>query len=186
MTKLKALSVLQSQEYCLEKFGEAAVARVRDSLSDEVRVALFESALLPVDWVEVRYAVEHAVALDRLLGEGDGKLIATMVRDLAAKHMKGLYRMLFLLASPSAILEKSDRLWPRYYDRGASPTEVHKEGHATSRITGCPDLPQHHEWLVLPYLEEMLRQAGAKDIAVKHTHCVAHGAEQCTTDIRWR
>jgi hypothetical protein len=186
MTKLKALSFIQARDYTREKYGLDAADRVKEALSKEAREVLYSELLLPGDWVDVRLAVEHTVVLDQLLGDGDGKLAADLVREIAASHFKGLYRVMFLLASPRSVLEKSSRLWPRYYDQGESPVVIHTDGHATSQIVGCPDMPQHHEWLVLPYVEEVLRQAGAKDVTAEHLQCVADGAEFCATDVRWK
>jgi hypothetical protein len=186
MTKLKALSILQARAYSLEKFGVDAIERVQASLSEEVRSQLYSEHLLPVDWIEVELAVQHVQAYDNVLGTGDGELASSLVRAVAERHFKGLYRVVFLVASPQAVLEKSSRLWTRYYDRGESLVTVHEPGHATSRIVGCPDLPLGHEILILPYQEEVLRQCGAKQPSAVHTRCVATGAEHCETEIRWK
>jgi hypothetical protein len=186
MTKLKALSILQARAYTLEKYGAEATERVKASLSDEVRAQLYSEQLLPVDWIEVELAVKHVQAYDNIVGTGDGQLATSLVREVAERHFKGLYRVLFLVASPRSVLEKSARLWTRYYDQGESLVTIHEPGHATSRIVGCPDLPLGHEILILPYQEEVLRQCGAKQPNAVHTLCVATGAQHCETEIRWK
>jgi hypothetical protein len=186
MTKLKALSFIQARDFMRERYGPEATERVKAALSAEALEVVAAEHLLPVDWIDVRIAVEYTVALDKVVGKGDGTLAAFMVREIAANHFKGVYRVLFMLTSPRGILEKSSRLWPRYYDTGESPVELHGDGHATVRILNCPDLPEHHEWLILPYLEEVLHQAGAKEVTTQHFQCVARGAEYCATNIRWK
>jgi hypothetical protein len=186
MTKLKALSILQARTYTRQQYGENVEERVKAALSEEVRAVLYSADLLPTDWIEVEMALEQVMAFDRVVGTGDGEVAKALVRDVAQRHFKGLYRVLFLVASPQSVLEKSSRLWTRYYDRGESELVIHKPGHATSRVRGCPDLPRGHEVLVTPYQEEVLRQCGAKEPSAVHKLCVATGSEYCETEIRWK
>jgi len=186
MTKLKALSILQARTYTRQKYGADAEVLIKAAISEEVRAVLYSDQLLAEDWIEVGVALELVMAVDRVLGNGDGELAKTLVRETAERHFKGLYRMIFMVTSPQAVLEKSSRLWSRYYDRGESVLTIHGPGHATARILGCPDLPLGHEVLITPYHEEVLRQCGAKQPSAVHTRCVATGAEYCETEVRWR
>lgn len=160
---------------------------MKSALSEKVRVEYFNESLIPADWMELDTVVTLTVTYDKLFGTGDGRAAATMVRALAHQHVNGIYRPLFVTApEPIQVLEKAGRLWSRYYDQGESMIDVRAENHAVKRIVGCPDLPLHHEWLVLPYYEELLRSAGARDVTSRHLRCVAQGAEYCESDIRWR
>jgi hypothetical protein len=187
MTKIKALSVLQCREYIFGQIGEPGVAQLKAALSEKVRVEYFNESLMPPDWVELDTVVTLTVTYDKLFGSGDGRAAGTMVRSLAHQHVHGIYRPLFVTApTPLQVLEKAGRLWNRYYDHGESSIDVKTENHAVKRIIGCQDLPLQHDWLVLPYYEELLRSAGARDVTSKHLRCVALGAEYCESDIRWR
>jgi hypothetical protein len=186
MTRLKALSILQARTYTRQLYGAGIEERVKAALSDEVRQVLYSDQLLPGDWIEVAAGLEQVMVFDRVVGTGDGEIAKKLVRDVAQRHFKGLYRVLFMVASPESVLEKGSRLWTRYYDRGESSLVIHEPGHATSRIHGCPDLPLGHEVLVTPYQEELLRQCGAKQPSAVHRLCVAKGSEFCETEIRWK
>jgi hypothetical protein len=187
MTKIKALSVLQCRTYILDQIGESGVEHLKAALSPKVRSEYYNDNLIPADWMELDTVVELTVTYDQLFGAGDGRVASTMVRALAHDHVRGIYRPLFMTApTPMQVLEKAGRLWSRYYDQGESMIDVKAENHAAKRILGCTDLPLHHEWLVLPYYEELLRSAGARDVSSRHLRCVALGAEYCESEIRWR
>src|SRR5262245_9678497 len=169
MTKLKALSTLQTRAYTLEKYGPEVAERVRAALSEEIRNALYAEYLMASDWIEVAHTLEQLRAFDRVVGTGDGELAKTLIREVAAQHYKGLYRVALASAPPDVVLEKSSKLWSRFYDKGEAVVTFHGPGHATSRIINCPDLPLGHELLVTPYQEEILRQSGAKHPVATHT-----------------
>lgn len=187
MTKLKALSVLQCREHILGRYGEDGIRRVQDALSPAARAVIYADDLISTDWIEMAHAVEHAQAYDLAFGTGDGEAAAQMIHEITAQHFNGLYRSVFAAAAtPLAVLERSSRLWSRFYDQGESQIEIHSETSVTKRVLGCPDMPRDHDCLMSPYYEELVRQCGGRDVICKHTRCVALGADRCETTIRWR
>ena len=185
MTKLKALSVLECREYVRDRFGAEAIARVQTAMSATARGQVYSEQLLSSDWVDVEAALEHALIVDSLLGQGDGKLCEEMIAELTARHHRGLYKAILSAPNPREALARSGRLWPRFYDRGEVFVEFPTPTSAIKRIVGCRDLPEHHEWMVLPYYAETIRQAGGRDVECEHVQCVASGAEQCITRLHW-
>ncbi len=186
MTRVKALSVLQVLELLKQRYGEAQLESVKQRLSPEARHVLYESPLVPTDWVELSHAVENMVAVDAVIGRGDSSLVQQLVRELAAEHYGGIYRLLFrMMVSPRMIVERADRLWSRYYDRGEVRAEMRGEKAAAIVISGCPDLPRHHEWMILPYVQEVLERVGAEHVEGKQTQCVVDGADCCVCELRW-
>jgi hypothetical protein len=186
MTRLKALSVLQTRDYVLDKHGETMAERIRAELSPEAQRELYQDQLVTSDWIDVATAVEYLMAFDRVVGNGDGRTAAKLVARSAAVHFKGIYRVMFAFTSPRTAIEKGARVWNRFYDRGESRAELQDDYHVRLTITGCPDMPKHHELLILPYSEEMLRCAGAKDVKSAHVQCVANGAPVCITEMSWK
>ena len=186
MTKVKGLSVIQCREYIRARHGEHGVEQVRAAMEPEAREVVCADTLLPTDWIELAHALEHSRAFDGTFGKGDGQLVHEMIREVTTRHMTGLYKSLIVGFSVDEMLERSSRLWNRYYDRGESQIEKLAENRLIKRILGCPDLPRHHDWLTSPYYEALLRYAGAKEISVKHIKCVANGANCCETELRWR
>ncbi|MET0389363.1 MAG: hypothetical protein ABW321_25540 [Polyangiales bacterium] len=188
MTKLKALYVLQCIEFLREHHGDDCIARVQAVMEPTAREHVYSPLLLATDWIDVAYAVEHALAYDRVSGtERDHAASSKMISGLVARHYNGLYRPLFsTVATPLTVLEKSSRLWSRFYDAGESLLEIHNNTSVTKRIINCPDMPKQHDVLISPYYEELLRQSGARHVSARHTKCVAHGAETCEWLLNWR
>lgn len=182
MTCIKALSVIECRAWISEHFGKDGLARVQARMKPEARALVYADHLLAIDWVEVADAVEHARAVDAAFGPGTA---VTMVTDLAANHSKGIYRAIVTRPGPQETLLMSSRLWRRYYDSGESIVEFPDEHTAHKRILGC-DMPPGHEALIIPYYAELVRQAGGRDVKLKHVRCIAQGADDCMTEITWR
>jgi hypothetical protein len=186
MTQIKALNILQCVELVERQRGAAALERVKAELSPEAHRAIFESHLLPSDWIDIRHATEVLVVYDRVIGGADGQLGKALVRDLAISQTGGIYRVLFAFASPQGLIERTTRLWPRYYDAGESIGAMHGEHGASLRIVGCPDLPRHHEWMIDTFMAHVLERTGAVGVTSQHTRCVALGDDSCLSEYRWR
>lgn len=186
MTQIKALSALQAIEMVLQKHGPRAVEDIKAVMSPEARQAIYETTLVPTDWLDVKHVTENLIVYDNLFGKSDGLAAQELVRELAAAQITGVYRLLFALTSPRLLIEKSARLWSRYYDRGESVGTMLTANSASQRITGCPDMPKHHEWMILPFTEIALGHTGAKDVVSAHTLCVADGADACVSEFHWR
>lgn len=187
MTKLKALSVLQCREYVLTHHGDDGIAQVKAAMSPRDRAVIYADDLVSTDWVDVVHAVAHFVAYDRVFGTGDQSAGNRMIEELTAQHFNVLYRSVFAVAAtPFAVLERSSRLWGRFYDQGESQLLLDSSQAVTKRLLGCPDMPLGHDCLTTPYYAELARQCGARDVIAKHTRCVAFGAPHCETTLRWR
>jgi hypothetical protein len=187
MTRIKALSVLQCRDYIRARYGEDGLRRTQAAMNPEARARVYADDLLSTDWVELAHGLEHLEGFVRSVGNGDARSGEMMLRDLTSQHFNGLYRATLAKATtPLNVLERSSRLWSRFHDRGESQLDVHSPTSVTKRIVGCPDLPLRHETLLSPYYEELLRQCGAKDVVSEHPACVARGADQCVTKLRWR
>lgn len=183
MTCIKALSVIECRAWIAEHYGSEGLSRVQAHMKPEARALVYADHLLAIDWIEVADAVEHSRAVDIAFGPGTTQI---MVTDLAANHAKGIYRAIVTRPGPQETLLMSSRLWRRYYDNGESVVDFPDEHTALKRILACPDLPRGHEVLLVPYYAELVRQAGGRDVKLRHARCVAEGAEDCLTEITWR
>ena len=186
MTRLKALSMIQARTYVQEEYGEAGAERLKAALTRDVREVMYSETLLPTDWIELTVCIDWAVAVDKVFGDGDLTTCATMTRTITINHFNALYRAILIGTTPKEMLVKTSRLWSRYYDQGESVVEFPGETFAIKRILNAPDMPLHHQILIEPYYEELLRLCGAREPHAHHVQCVALGAESCATEIRWK
>jgi hypothetical protein len=186
MTQIKAISVLQCRQCMFDRHGAEGVERIKQAMTEPARSQVYSDTLLASDWLEVAYAVEHATKYDQTFGDGSGALMMQMIRDVTTQHATGIYRSVFADLTPLAVLEKSSRLWSRYYSQGSSETELLGEKRMVKRVLGCPDFPRNHDWFFIAYYEALLQLAGATEVSVRHPMCVAAGADHCETVIRWK
>jgi predicted hydrocarbon binding protein len=186
MLNVKAVGVLDCRKYITDKFGPDAHEKIRTLMSERDRDIVYSEDLSPLSWVDLEAVVNHAIAMDKALGNGDGQVRANMLRELASNHYRGIYRIMFQSAGPKQVVNKLASIWNRYYDKGESSTEFLDDNHAIYTILDCPDVPRHHEILLIPYMESVLTLAGVRDIRIKHTQCAANGAERCVFDYSWK
>jgi hypothetical protein len=185
MVRIKGLSVIDARAYIADKFGPDANDKVRAAMKKEEGDAYYAPDILPVSWVGVDVVVNHLIVFDKVFGYGDGKAGDALIRHIGNKHFKGIYSIMFKGMPPKEVVKKISLIWDRYYDKGASVLESVEENSALVKIINCPELPLHHEKLPVPYMEEILSLAGAKNATIRHTQCVATGAEYCILKYRW-
>jgi hypothetical protein len=186
MLNVKAVGILDCRKYITEKFGAGAHDKIRALMRERDRDVIYAESLSPLRWVALEAVVNHAIAMDRALGSGDGEVSAAMLRDLATQHYHGIYNIMFRSATPTEVVSKLASIWNRYYDKGEASVEFVNKNRAINRIVGLPDAPRHHEILVIPYMTAVLALAGMREVSVKHTRCVANGADQCVFMYSWK
>jgi hypothetical protein len=185
MVRVKALGVLDCRNYITERYGAAAHDKIRTAMRPEDRDIVYSPDTLAVTWMDLNAVINHLLIFDTVIGNGDGKADEAMIRDLANRHFKGIYSIMFKSASPKDVVKKFAQIWNRYYDHGESEVNFVDDKNVLIKVLNCPGLPRYHERLVIPYLEELLRLCGAKDIEITQPECIATGAMQCLFKVSW-
>jgi hypothetical protein len=185
MAKFKAVSVLDANEYILAKYGPEALEKVKAALSEEDQKVLFARNLMPITWIDVNTVLRHLIAQDQVLGGGDFTYAEAMMRHIALKQINGFYRLLLRFSKPESLIEKAPQIWSRYFDTGNLTVEAIQTGSASLKLTEFPDLPLHHEQLSIPFMKEILAQAGAKNCTCQHPKCIARGDQHCLFQLAW-
>lgn len=186
MLNVKAVGVLDCRHYITEKFGPESHDKIRAAMSERDRDLVYSNELTPLSWVELKAVINHAIAMDQVLGAGDGQLRSEMLREMARKHYLGIYKIMFQGAAPKEVVRKITSIWNRYYDKGETATEFRDDHHATSKVLNCPDAPRGHELLLIPYMEAVLTLSGVSEVSIKHTRCIANGADCCVFEYSWK
>lgn len=184
MAKVKAIGALQVRAYLLEHYGPEAIERIKAAMSPEDRAVYYDENLLPTQWIDVRVSVAHLNAME-VLGDSQGRFSAEVIRSLARVQINGIYRVSFKSMTIDAIVHKTSQNWLRYYDCGRTTSESVEANCVRTRLVDCPGLPRGHERLFIPYMEEVMRHAGAKSVRARHTSCIGAGADHCMTEYRW-
>ena len=144
--------------------------------------------VLPSRWypAEVVHDLLDRLIEDRPPGELE-QLAREAAYDIMSKSLKGVYGFLFsTLASPERYARHIDRVWQMHYDSGnvsITPTDNPREWRAryASWRGHHPFICKLNMAAAVPIYETM----GCKHVTCTQTSCVANGADQCESLIRF-
>ena len=186
MGKFKAVSILDANEYIVKKYGAEALEKVKAALTPEEKQILFSRNLLPISWIDVSLVLHHLLVQDQVLGHGDFTYAEELMRHIALKQINGIYKVLLFFSKPESLIEKAPQIWTRYFDTGKLEVASVQAGSAVLKLTEFPDLPVNHEILSVPFMKEILTQAGAKNCTCEHPQCLARGDAFCLFNLAWQ
>ncbi|MHB0970389.1 MAG: hypothetical protein ACYC7A_17485 [Thermoanaerobaculia bacterium] len=100
----------------------------------------------------------------------------------ATEGLKTVYKFILMMLSIDFALKKAPLMWTRVYDSGIIEVE---SGDGSATIT-VKDFPADEAGCarIEGWFETIGKQAGAKDIKIRH-HCRLAGAPQCKWDFTW-
>jgi hypothetical protein len=143
--------------------------------------AVLKQPISAVSWVDYGAIVRMIVHYHK----GNLQAIKEASASAAQQNLKGIYRAFLSLTSPRFVCNKIPLIWKQYFNSGQVSLEWVNEKNLIVRITGVEGMPQYHEYIFLPYIEEALRIAGAKNVFSYHTKCLAKGDDCCKIELRW-
>jgi uncharacterized protein (TIGR02265 family) len=127
--------------------------------------ALVDQRILPASWYPMEtvrdlLAIVHQKWFD---GTDDGAL--AMGRMGARETLAGLQAAYVADGDPVRTLGALERIWRAHYDFGHAETEVDGAG-ALFRLSGYPDMPRWHGFIIAGWVMAAIEMAGAKDVRV--------------------
>jgi len=183
MSHVKGTGVGAVYEFLTAKAGKDGLEQLRAALSPEDQ-QLFDRPILPISWVDFGYYMRMIVTADKLLGQGDFKLVEEAARFNMNKNFKGSYRMFISLVSPTVVFKVAGLVWRQWFDQGEVATEWVGERHGLVKLTHFPDMPVHHEHNLTPSIDEIIRISGGKNTVCEHKKCILKDG-YCLWEIRW-
>jgi len=96
----------------------------------------------------------------------------------------GLYRFLFIVLTPNALLKKASSTWSSVHDTGAMTVENQTPTSARICLRGFPSERAHCARLT-GWFVGLSEMAGAKDVRIDHTVCLTCGGTECAWDLKW-
>jgi len=184
VARAKGLTFADQQAFVRERGGPGAWQRLCESLSAEDR-AVVES-VVGVGWYPLDVQQRVLGRLHEVLGGERAPVLHDYARFSAERHVSRVYRVLFLVANPALMLEKSGEYWNRFYDSGR--WEVHRDSETKVRgdlvAFALPDA-NLCEFLTA-YLQALFGRIGAKDVKCAHPKCRVRGDAVCSFHLEWR
>lgn len=95
----------------------------------------------------------------------------------------GVYRVLTIVLTPTALLKKASTLWATIHSHGSL---IVAEGNRSAkiRLVEFPSEPAHCARLT-GWFEGAGRMTRARDARVTHTECMTRGAKECQWELHW-
>ena len=185
MTQMRGVGMLTFQKYLREYYGPTAVDRVTAAMNAKDQEAL---SVRPVNtsWIGYDLYVRFMIQADRTLARGELRLLEESGVFGANTDLSGVYKIFISFTSPQFIIDRAERVWRQYFDRGQLKVVTHDKNHVTLEIRDVPDMPRHHDVYHLGYMSQCLVMSGAKDVKGDHPRCMARGDDHCAFEFRWR
>ena len=98
--------------------------------------------------------------------------------------LKTVYKFIMMVMSVESVLKKAPFMWTRVYDGGTLNVT---SGANKARIT-LTDFPSHEACCarISGWFSLIGERAGAKDLTLSHTQCMAAGGKECAWDFTWK
>jgi hypothetical protein len=185
MAKSSGSAFLGNYHYYLSLEGQEGIDKILAALAEEDRI-IFAKKILNIHWLDAHAVFRFYNTADKVLGNGDGKLIYQASNHAAHEHLGGIYKIFIPSLSPWVIIKNGSKVWRRYYDQGHMTAEKVSKQKLKVILTDWPDIPVNHECSIGGYYEGVMEIMKKKEFKVEHTQCVLQGAKSCEWEISWK
>ena len=189
--RVKGAAIRAGVAWFAEAYGGAALARVADLASPELRAILRPQlpvfGLIASGWYDTQIVGELIELVERVASPGDPVAFRSSIGEaIAHENVGGIHRTLFrMVASPSLLEANAQRVWRTYVDEGSFTVHHRAEGKFDARVRGWS---RHHPSVcrtMRAVLESSLAAVGYTDLVLERTQCVGLGDTQCTFGGTW-
>lgn len=123
--------------------------------------------IMPVIWVSEAFATKIGVSAGEILCPGDPHGTRKMGRLLALDDFKGIYKILFSIATIPFVIQQSPIVWKTYHEIGR--VETRKEENANKvyfLVKDYPDMLEGWRELLCGYIQGIVEQTGGRNVKV--------------------
>lgn len=178
-TVVKSLMKFVTSELSAEQL-EKALGELPAEFSSRVRGSVLSTATFSVTLVN-----QLTEACGRAKGESPETFAFRAGRAAASDAVKTVYKLLVVVLTPAALLQKATSMWRSIYSGGDFSTETIEPGRSRvhlrdfpSEVIGCAR--------ITGWLSELGDMTRSKDLNVEHKQCAARGASECVWSVEWK
>ena len=124
--------VIRSRYTYVRKRGDEAYQKVLASLQGEART-LMEEGPLETNWYPYDVYIELSTVIDRVLGDGDLRLVYEMGAFSCENNLTGIYRVFFRFGNINFLINRAAKAWHSQYDFGVMT--VHRDPEDKYQVT---------------------------------------------------
>ena len=131
--------VIRSRYMYVRKQGPEAFQRVLEALGPEAR-KVFEDGPLETVWYPYDVYIELSKTIDRVLGDGDLRLVFEMGSFSCEHNLTGIFRMFFRFGNINFLLDRAAKAWRSQYDFGTMQItrDPNNKYAVTLELLDCP------------------------------------------------
>ena len=173
--------ILALRRFLSERFGDGAVRDLVRQHASELAVPFF-AEIDPDGWCSAQLLGVVEVA-DERLGGGDRRLLADAGRFLARETFgEGAMSR---TVTPELFFSSTGELWKRLFGQGRAKVHKVSRGHGRLVVTEPSAARLSRSVVLVGYLDEVLRMAGARDVDVRLARSEALGDEADVYEATW-
>ncbi len=186
MVNVKGTSIAGRRQYLVRYHGGEKLRAVLAHLRDREGAKRIEIGVLKSQWYPFALFIDFIETIDRVIGQGDGKLYRPMAAQTAEDDLSTVYKVFFRFLQPMYGIGKAAELWSAYYSSGKlkmtplDPSKIELE---------IADFARPH-WAhcesVLGWAQRSLELTGVKDVVCEHVDCRSRGGSRCRMHLSWK
>ncbi|MDQ1351221.1 MAG: hypothetical protein QG657_1523 [Acidobacteriota bacterium] len=168
--EVKGRALKSIQKYVREKFGQEGFDRWLSAISTEAYM-VYSQSIDANAWFPLKTMLIAPMANVAQLFYGWNLKDAAwdFGRYSADFGLKGPYRLLIKIGSPTFFVQKSSEFMSAYYRPSAIETTEYRDGFGVVRITKFPEIDKTIEYRIGGWIERALEINGCKDVKVEIT-----------------
>jgi hypothetical protein len=184
MGNIKGIAWKNNTDYLKTIGGPHIVEQLLPKLSPEDQ-KVFAKPILPIHWFDYSAFIRFMLIADKELGNGDMDILRKASIYAAHKDATGIYGIFLSMASPRLLIESLSVFWKQYNDCGKATAHWDQPRSGFVEVVDYPDIPLYHEADLVPYMSELLRISGCKNVKGEQTKCIARGDDCCILNFSW-
>lgn len=188
MTQVKGSTLVPRLNYLQKHDPGGAFERVL-ALLDPENAERVRAGVMAHHWYPLDLYIQLSRSIDRVLGNGDLKLVWELGRYSAEESLQGIYKVFLSIASPEFIVSSAATIWKQYYDTAS--LKVVKEGVADERkhvrmtVLGFQQ-EDDAIWLSIGgWVERTLQLSGGKKVKVDLVRTGLRAGVNCEFACSW-
>lgn len=184
MVQVKGTSISGRRKFVVDRYGEAKLKTVLAQLKDKDAAQRLEIGVLKSAWYPFDLFIELTEAIDRVLGNGDGRLYRTIAAHTAEDDLAGVYKV-FFKQNPAQLFEKASHLFSSYWGSGTLQVTKLKDTVFELEVLNFETPHWAHCETIVGWAERAIRLTGARNVRADHLECRGRGASRCRMQISW-
>ena len=177
-TVIKSLMKFVQSELTREQL-EQALSGLPVEFAKSVSGSVLVSTLFPVHLVN-----KFTVACATVKGESVEAFGRRAGRAAADDAVKNVYRLLVMVLTPTAMLQKATGVWRTIYSAGDFTVESIGSGESHVHLRGFPSEPVQCA-RITGWMEQLGEMTKAKGLAINHVKCVCKKDDHCEWTVSW-